>query len=788
MSDFTIADTNVPQYDPWTPMQKMAQISGQNLQNQGMQIQQQGQMLNLDLQRARLAPVLSALQSYQAQTSPGAAPLGGGNPSMLPGMSGGPSGGVGPNAVSTAPLAPPSGVPGSAGAQQGASALATMAAPPPAGSGSSSGDGVPSGPGDLAYSQLGVPMPILQYAAIAGSSDPSAAAAKIVDTRRQLLYTGAEQANSPQSWNSFIMQEYKNGWIASDQANQLFNHFEMQPRVLQALASPDANLGFTSSTSGQGLTTDANGNLVPGAAQVAAKGLVAGAESNAKNASDLNYKPAIAGATAAATEAAQAPYTAPITLHQRDAQGNDVTVQVPVGSWAAQNGAGGAAPGGAPAASPVAGAPNPNNPGNMRVPGATGPNGFQNYDNPISGLFAVSDQLQKYGQRGINTLAGIVGTYAPPSENNTQAYLASVVKATGLNPNQPLNMNDPNVRGRVAQAMLQMEGNTSAIRQFMGPASTPVGVGPSAGAPAAGVPPAAASQAVPPGIVPGSAAEAGVPIAPGAPGPVAAPVPGVVVPPVAQQPPLPLGGGSLVPPPPTGGPAAIPGAIVGGTTLNPVNQAQVTNNIDQMGDYRKGLVSGAQAAVQQNAMLDQMGQEAGGFAQGTFANMKGQAKAYLDGVAQTLGIPESAQFTAGLGDWQAFNKNAGNLARAAAHELGSKTGVQELSMIQSVLPTAQTSAQGFQYVKDQLQGMNDFVAAKAAASANFQGNPAQFEGAWNSSVSPTAFIINRMSSPDFQALAQRLSQTPDGLATLKKMRGEYQYAQSNGLFGAVAGQ
>lgn len=72
-----------------------------------------------------------------------------------------------------------------------------------------------------------------------------------------------------------------------------------------------------------------------------------------------------------------------------------------------------------------------NNPGNLRVaPNAVGNDGAcAVFDKLDDGLAAISRQLQLYGDRGNNTPYGIIHTYAPSNENNTQAYINALTDA-----------------------------------------------------------------------------------------------------------------------------------------------------------------------------------------------------------------------------------------------------------------------------------------------------------------------------------------------------------------------
>ncbi len=100
-----------------------------------------------------------------------------------------------------------------------------------------------------------------------------------------------------------------------------------------------------------------------------------------------------------------------------------------------------------------------NNPGNLRAaPNATGKNGgFSTFSSPQDGLAALSRQLQLYGDRGNNTLNGIIHTYAPRSENKTQSYIDAVSKQTGFNPSDRINLHSPEVLEKLIPAIIKHE-------------------------------------------------------------------------------------------------------------------------------------------------------------------------------------------------------------------------------------------------------------------------------------------------------------------------------------------
>lgn len=134
------------------------------------------------------------------------------------------------------------------------------------------------------------------------------------------------------------------------------------------------------------------------------------------------------------------------------------------------------APTAAPAAPPGGGrAPlgvRTNNPGNLR------PGGKQaTYKSAHEGLQAMAKLLGNYAQRGLTSIAQIINKYAPPNENNTQAYIATVARAMGVDPNAPLNLKDPATLQRLMSAMIKVENGyspygegviSSAVRSVLG--------------------------------------------------------------------------------------------------------------------------------------------------------------------------------------------------------------------------------------------------------------------------------------------------------------------------------
>jgi len=97
-----------------------------------------------------------------------------------------------------------------------------------------------------------------------------------------------------------------------------------------------------------------------------------------------------------------------------------------------------------------------NNFGNLR----SGKNGaFGSYATPEDGIAATDANLRAYGSKhGIDTLGGVIRRWAPPNENNTNAYISNASKWTGLGPNDRINLGDQATRKKIAYAIFKQEG------------------------------------------------------------------------------------------------------------------------------------------------------------------------------------------------------------------------------------------------------------------------------------------------------------------------------------------
>lgn len=91
---------------------------------------------------------------------------------------------------------------------------------------------------------------------------------------------------------------------------------------------------------------------------------------------------------------------------------------------------------------------------------------FAKYEDDAEGFRQGAWQLRRYGNgktfgKPVNTVAGIISKWAPPSENDTQSYINNVIKRTGYDANQKLDLNDPGVLANLMAAMSKQENHKS---------------------------------------------------------------------------------------------------------------------------------------------------------------------------------------------------------------------------------------------------------------------------------------------------------------------------------------
>ncbi|MHB9805444.1 structural protein [Pantoea ananatis] len=111
-----------------------------------------------------------------------------------------------------------------------------------------------------------------------------------------------------------------------------------------------------------------------------------------------------------------------------------------------------------------------NNPGNIRwgdewkglVPeGQRTDKSFCQFKAPEFGIRAMIIILRNYQSKyGLKTINGIIKRWAPPNENDTQAYIRSVAQDTGTDADKPIDLTDSRKLFPLLQAIIKHENGT----------------------------------------------------------------------------------------------------------------------------------------------------------------------------------------------------------------------------------------------------------------------------------------------------------------------------------------
>lgn len=119
----------------------------------------------------------------------------------------------------------------------------------------------------------------------------------------------------------------------------------------------------------------------------------------------------------------------------------------------------------------------------QRQPGFSGSDGrFGQFGSMDQGFAAADNLLQSYAQRGINTIGGVIGRWAPANDGNpVSAYAQFVARKVGVDPNAPIDMSDPGVRQRVLGAMAEFENGRPVQVASAGGGALPANAQPAQG-------------------------------------------------------------------------------------------------------------------------------------------------------------------------------------------------------------------------------------------------------------------------------------------------------------------
>jgi len=82
---------------------------------------------------------------------------------------------------------------------------------------------------------------------------------------------------------------------------------------------------------------------------------------------------------------------------------------------------------------------------------------FCRFKAPEWGVRAIVKILISYSCRRINTVREIINTWAPPSENDTRAYVEHVAKLVGVTPDDEIEVDDLDYVVPLVKAIIQHE-------------------------------------------------------------------------------------------------------------------------------------------------------------------------------------------------------------------------------------------------------------------------------------------------------------------------------------------
>ncbi|TNF65643.1 hypothetical protein FBF48_10395 [Streptococcus salivarius] len=113
-----------------------------------------------------------------------------------------------------------------------------------------------------------------------------------------------------------------------------------------------------------------------------------------------------------------------------------------------------------------------NNPGNIRhgdqwqgmaKPSAQTDRDFVVFTSATWGIRAIARLLIAYKDKhDLRTVSQIIGRWAPPNENNTQAYINQVAKLVGVSANAPIDVYDFDVMRPIVEAIIRHENGNPA--------------------------------------------------------------------------------------------------------------------------------------------------------------------------------------------------------------------------------------------------------------------------------------------------------------------------------------
>jgi len=80
------------------------------------------------------------------------------------------------------------------------------------------------------------------------------------------------------------------------------------------------------------------------------------------------------------------------------------------------------------------------------------------FENAVMGIRAMAKNLLAYHDRiGCDTIREYIERWAPPNENNTEAYVAQVASRLACSPDEPIEIRDPKVMAAIIDGIIRVE-------------------------------------------------------------------------------------------------------------------------------------------------------------------------------------------------------------------------------------------------------------------------------------------------------------------------------------------
>ena len=80
------------------------------------------------------------------------------------------------------------------------------------------------------------------------------------------------------------------------------------------------------------------------------------------------------------------------------------------------------------------------------------------FESPVLGIRAMAKNLLAYHDRlGCRTVRDYINRWAPPNENNTEAYVSNVAGRIGVSPDEPVDIKNPEVMAAIIDGIIRVE-------------------------------------------------------------------------------------------------------------------------------------------------------------------------------------------------------------------------------------------------------------------------------------------------------------------------------------------